>query len=372
MEKTKVCCVFNYNPLYRLPIYSRMAKELDCDFFFGDTVFQKIRSFDADELPGFQGFIKARRTKFKGFIWHSGIKRIFSRKYSHYIITGDSYAFVNWILLLYAVLTRKKVFLWTHGLHAPVTGRIHRLFERLFYTIPSGIFLYGEYALPYMKEIGCKEERLYVIHNSLDTDVIDTIYSRTVESSIYRDYFGNNNPVLLYIGRIQKRKRLDLLLQAMTLLKRRGVETNLVVIGNPEDDNSLPAQVDSLHLRKVVWFYGACYEESKNAELIYNADVCVCPSEIGLTCIHVLSYGLPVVTNDDYYNQMPEYEAIISGETGSFFKVGDAEDLAQHIIKWISLDSQEREILRTKAREHIHEEWSVDYQISIIKKALKY
>ena len=59
----KICCVFNYNPLYRLPIYSAMDKEFDCDFYFGDTVFQPMKAFDAEELKGFKGYLKTKRIR---------------------------------------------------------------------------------------------------------------------------------------------------------------------------------------------------------------------------------------------------------------------------------------------------------------------
>ena len=54
-----------------------------------------------------------------------------------------------------------------------------------------------------------------------------------------------------------------------------------------------------------------CYNEEANAELLYNASVCVCPAEVGLTAIHSLLFGTPVVSNDNFDEQMPEFESII-------------------------------------------------------------
>jgi len=31
----KLCCIFNYNPHYRFPIYREMDLKLNCDFFGG-------------------------------------------------------------------------------------------------------------------------------------------------------------------------------------------------------------------------------------------------------------------------------------------------------------------------------------------------
>jgi glycosyltransferase involved in cell wall biosynthesis len=347
-----------------------MADEFDCDFYFGDTVFQKIRKFEELDLPGYQGTLKAKRTHIKGFIWHSGMLQVLKWKYTHYIITGDSYSFLNWIIIYYCVITGKKVYLWGHGLHEPVKGYFNRLFHKAFYRNASGIFLYGEYALPYMKDIGCRENKLYIIHNSLDTEKLESLYVETGSTNVYRNFFGNSNPVLLYIGRIQKRKKLDLLLFAMDRIKKNGKVVNLVVIGNNEDDDGIMSLSEKLNLSENIWFYGECFDEKRNAELIFNADVCVCPAEVGLTCIHSLSFGTPVITNDDYSRQMPEFEAIIPGETGGFYKTDDINDLARIILQWVDKNILEREHVRTIARNTIREQWSVTYQIDVFKKAL--
>ena len=60
---------------------------------------------------------------------------------------------------------------------------------------------------------------------------------------------------------------------------------------------------------------GECYSEETNAKLIYNADLCVAPGNIGLTAIHVMMFGCPAITHNDFKWQMPEFEAIKSMET---------------------------------------------------------
>ena len=36
MVKSKLCCIFNYAPLYRKSIYSKIDQEFDAQFYFGD------------------------------------------------------------------------------------------------------------------------------------------------------------------------------------------------------------------------------------------------------------------------------------------------------------------------------------------------
>lgn len=119
-----------------------------------------------------------------------------------------------------------------------------------------------------------------------------------------------------------------------------------------------------------IWFYGPSYDENTNAVLLYNAEVCVSPGNVGLTSIHSLSYGTPVVTNDNFDTQMPEFEAIQSGLTGSFFHENDVNSLANAIEDWIQCTPSKTEMTRRLAREKIANEWSVNYQIELLKKIL--
>ncbi len=366
----KVCCVFNYNPLYRYPIFSAIADNFDCDFYFGDTVFQPLKAFDATKLKGFKHFIYAKKIRLIGLVWHSYIRAIFDKKYTHYILTGEARMLANWLIILYARCTGRKVFVWTHGAKDCPKNWIKRLVMQAFYRPLSGILMYNRYNCQYMEALGCKKERLFVIHNSLDSAVQTKIYQSLAPSDIYQMHFGNSNPTLIYIGRIQRVKKVDMILEAMKLLEKQGKHVNLVVVGANVDDDSFEKRIEELKLSDRVWMYGPCFDEQTNSELIYNAAACVSPGNIGLTCIHVLSYGTPVITNDNFNTQMPEFEAVVEGKTGSFFRENDVEDLARKIDSWISITEQQRDECRSVARQTIEQEWSVDYQIKLLERVL--
>lgn len=369
-EKRKICCVFNYNPQYRFPIYNKMAEEFDCDFFFGDSVFQPLKQFDATKLKGFKGFLKAKKTKFKGHVWHSNISNIFNKEYTHFILTGSPAYIVNWLIILYAFFTGKKVYLWTHGEKCIIEKFFSRMYLKCFYKSVTGIFMYNKYNCQYMELLGCKKEKLHIIHNSLDTNLQSRLYNTLKPTDIYKKHFGNDNPTIIYIGRIQKVKKIEQILDAMKILDDNGKKINLVIVGANVDNNFIENEIDKNRLTDRVWLYGPCFDENINSELIYNADVCVSPGNIGLTCIHVLSYGTPVITNDNFNTQMPEFEAVIDGGTGTFFKEGNTHDLANKIDIWVSKTEDEKAKCREIARKTIIDSWSVDYQIKLLSQVL--
>ena len=112
------------------------------------------------------------------------------------------------------------------------------------------------------------------------------------------------------------------------------------------------------------------YNEEENGRLLYNASVCICPERVGLTCIHALTYGTPIVSNNNFENQEPEFEAVTDGVTGAFYQEGSVEDLAKQIWRWANVSGEERDYIRKAARKTIEDEWSVDYQIGLLKRVL--
>lgn len=366
----KICFFFNYNPLYRLPIYQKLAETFDCDFFFGNNASQSIAKFETHELKNIKGFLCVKHIKHTPFFYYKGLKKLLNNKYDAFVITGEHFSISLWLLIFYTKLTGKRLYTWEHGLYEPPRKGWQRFYLRSLFKMLTGIFLYNNYAKKFLIELGCDKRKIRVIHNSLNTEAQTEIFKNISPSNLYIKHFNNRLPVVIYIGRIQKRKKINQLIDAIYLLNSKLPKVNLVIVGGKDDDDDISRQVDSLHMNNNVWFYGPSYNEEYNALLLYNASVCVCPNGVGLTAIHSLTYGTPVISNDDYSHQMPEFEAIINNVTGSFFKTNDVNDLAKHIDYWCNISKEERNHVRDVARETIIKEWSVQYQIDTFSKEL--
>ena len=190
-------------------------------------------------------------------------------------------------------------------------------------------------------------------------------------SSLYADHFGNNNPVIIFIGRLTKVKQLDMIVDAVSNMRKQGEDYNLVFVGDGTEKASLEKLVDGLGLKEQVWFYGACYDEKQNAELIYNADLCVAPGNIGLTAMHSLVFGTPAISHDDFKWQMPEFEAIKVGQTGDFFERNNVQSLAEVIRKWFAEKKDKRDEVRQACYKEIDTNWNPYYQMELIKEVIK-
>ena len=362
------CCIFEFAPHYRAPIFKRMDSEIGCDFFIGDGLPKPIKEMGYEDLSGFKKKIK-NVWLWGNFFWQNGAIGLAFKPYKAYIITGTPFCISTWVLLLILKVLRKKSILWTHGWYGDETI-IKIQLKKKFFNLASKIFLYGDYARDLMIDKGFDAQKLICIYNSLDYDNQLALRNKLVKTKIYENYFGNKLPVLIYIGRIQKVKRLDLLLHALKISLSKGVKYNLIFVGDNPEECDLEKLVTEYRINDYVWFYGSCYDENKNSELIYNADLCVSPGNVGLTAMHSLVYGTPVITHNDFTQQMPEFEVIRIGVNGDLFVANNSNSLAITIENWLLKNPEKKQEVVKECFNSIDKNYNTSYQIKVIKRTL--
>ena len=355
---------------YRKAIFLLMDKTFDLDYLFGASL-GDIKQMDTSLLRG-----KVEKTKTRrfggGWYWQPGLVGKLFKAYDRYLLVCETRALSTWIFCLLARLfgKSKKVYFWSHGWYGKETG-LERVIKKILFHLPKGgIFLYGNYARELMIKEGFNPNKLHTVHNSLDYDRQIELRKELRAKPIYKEHFGNDNPNLFFVGRLTEVKKLDMVLRAMSILREHGLYYNMTFIGDGIERENLQNLTSELDLEKNVWFYGACYDEKVLGEMIYNADLCVAPGNIGLTAMHTLAYGTPALTHDEFSHQMPEFEAIHEGETGTFFKIGSDESLAASIENWFSNNGSRREDVRRACMREIDEQWTPEFQIQVLQKYL--
>lgn len=364
----KLCVVDVIAPHYRENIFTKISKEWDTCWIFGKDS-SGIKQLEEDTLPNCTFVENKYLLGRKIYYQKSVIPKLFCKDISVFLINGEPYCISMWGLLILRTFfaRKKKIYLWTHGWYGR-EGFFKRLIKRIWTKLSSGIFVYGEYAKSQAIIQGNSADKLWVIHNSLDYEVHISYRAHLRISDVYLKHFGNSNYVLLFIGRLTKSKRLDMLIEAASNLIMSGLKCNVVFVGDGPEKESLMKMANDLGVP--VWFYGACYDDITNAELIFNADICVAPGNVGLTAIHSMTFGTPVITHDDYSNQMPEFEAIKVNKTGAFFHAGSVESLVSTIRSWFTT-CPDREVVRHACYEEIDNFWTPDFQMTEFRKHIK-
>lgn len=367
----KIAMLFPYAPKYREPIYQLMDKELNVDWFFCGNAERDLKLFDYTLLRSVN--LSMREEKVLGpFSKYKGLDQLHLEQYDALIIAGVYQNLTEWRIALKYGRCKKKpdLYFWTHGMYGKESF-FRKVVKKFLYHSGQGLFLYGNHAKNLMKNDGFDADVLHVIHNSLDYDKQLELRNSIHPSDIYREYFGNDNPVLIFLGRLTPVKQLDMVVKAVAHLKEKGEKYNLVFVGDGTEKEKLVELTRQLNIEEHVWFYGACYDEAQNAELVYNADLCVAPGNIGLTAMHVLMFGCPALTHDCFMWQMPEFESIIPYKTGNFFKYQDQSSLEEKISEWFRVNGCQRDHVRKCCYKEMDTQWTPQFQIQVLKKALQ-
>lgn len=365
-QKTRLCNIFVHPSHYNENLYLKLDDVFDCKFIFGDDI-NNVKAFDTSKLKNVTTCHVISLGKIQ--LQFQILPYAFCN-YNYYLInlnTNNLTAFL--FLIILKLFRKKKIYFWIHGLYGK-ESRKQIIIRKLFYGLADGAFLYGDYSKKLLIKNGFNPSRLYVIHNSLNYEEQLKLRGILKASDVYYKHFNNDRPVLVMIGRLNSRKKLDMLFDAMSLLNKKGSYYNAVIIGDGDYRERLEKKVNTLGLEKQVWFYGACYDEYKNAQLLFNADLCVVPGDIGLTAIHSMMFGVPVITHDYYPDQGPEFEVIEDGITGKFFNHDKVSSLADNILEWFALNQSRREIIRKECYKKIDKDWNPNYQIDLFKKVL--
>jgi glycosyltransferase involved in cell wall biosynthesis len=346
-----------------------MEQELGCRFYFGDRIAaSNIKRMDYSlftKKPGTLRYIWL----IGYFNWLGGSLRLCFQPYQVYILTGEPRCLSSWVVLLINRIRGRETWLWTHGWYGDETPA-KKQFKKAYFKLANKVLLYGDHARNLMLSENIPASKLNVIYNSLAYTKQIAIRSQLRKTPIYADYFGNKSPLIVFIGRLEPQKKLRQLIEAVKLLPFH-IKPNVCIIGDGKDREALEKRVADLNLTERVWFYGACYEEATIASLLYNADICVSPGEVGLTAMHAMSYGTPVITHNDFSQQMPEFEAIIPNQTGLFFERDKVKSLSNAIQDWLKAHPVKSEASVQACFEVIDTYYNPNHQMKLLRRLAK-
>lgn len=362
----RICLIYNFAQHYRTNIFTLMDQNMDIDFVFGDH-YLNVKKMNYDLL---QNTVReVRNIELGPIVWQKGTVRLVFMGYRKYILLGEPMNLSSWIILLLARLIGKEVYFWTHGWYGKET-KVKAFVKKLYFRMANGIMLYGNYARQLMIDEGFSSKKLTTIHNSLMYDDQLPIRKELMKSNLFVNHFGNNYPTVIFVGRLTPIKKLDLLLRAQAINRANRIKYNVALIGDGEVREMLVSLVTELKLDNLVWFYGATYDEKELSQILYDADLCVAPGNIGLTAMHAMVYGCPCISHNDFKWQMPEFEAIKEGVTGSFFERDNPNSLADSIGNWLTTHINDRERVRNACFREIDENWNPHKQLDIIMRAI--
>jgi glycosyltransferase involved in cell wall biosynthesis len=202
--------------------------------------------------------------------------------------------------------------------HAPhLTATRRRLRVPLLRQF-DGMLAYSEQAAAQYRAIGCPPNTVFVCKNAVTPPPATPPPARASS-------FGDR-PVVLFVGRLIKGKRVDELLQAFALLRAENVEPrpSLRIVGDGPDFEPLRSLAGEICPDAV--FLGRRDGDELVAELD-RADLFVMPGQGGLAVQEAMSRALPIVVGDGDGTQ---YD-LVTAANGWHIRPGDPRSAADAV-----------------------------------------
>ncbi len=170
----------------------------------------------------------------------------------------------------------------------------------------DGFFAYTRSVHDFMKQRGLNEHKIFTLYNTIDIEKLRSIFEEHIR---YRDDYKKNEglegkKVLLFVGQLNKRKRLDFLVETFAMLQRKDPQYHLIVIGG--GDTSYIEKLEATCGKDAISYKGFVSEEDINYYYMIS-DLYIFPGAVGLGPIQALCFDLtPAIIDSPIHN--PEYD----------------------------------------------------------------
>lgn len=199
-----------------------------------------------------------------------------------------------------------------------VGGWNHPL-KRAFLRSFDALITYSETGAETYAAAGIAPERIFVAKNAVSPR--PELTDAPERAADYRE----DGPILLSVGRLQARKRIDLLIESCAELEAE-FHPVLRIVGDGPERAKLEAHARERYPRAV--FTGALYGEALDAEFA-GADLFVLPGTGGLALQQAMASGLPVIAAEADGTQAD----LIRPDNGRMIPPGDGAALTSSIAE---------------------------------------
>ena len=350
-------------PEYRVPLFEELAGR------YGDRIevwaSPKQGSDASCPMKGVRYDYAHPMRRLGPLVWQSGFSLRWLQRGDVAVVCGD----VHQLSSLYVALAAKckgiKVVWWGH--HKSASSRRLGVVIRLMIArcLSDAFLCYTDEGVRYLRQHGFVNMPVVATGNTIDLRTISVARKKWSNEALFefenRNGLRNQN-LILVCGVLRQKMKLELLMEAFASSKFLRKSVIVVVIGDgPEKEQYIQSAKRLGVFDKFVWVEGS-RDQNKLAPWFLSAKMFVYPGAIGLAIMHAFAYGLPVVTHGNASHQMPEFEAMESGETGLTYAENDAVDLATKIEMLLN-DENKRRAMCDKVRKVVESKYPMDAMV---------
>ncbi|MGM0877130.1 MAG: glycosyltransferase family 4 protein [Bacillota bacterium] len=230
---------------------------------------------------------------------------------------------------------RKSLFVLIAKLfNIPVIVHVHGSSFKDFYAgLSEGQKKYCRFILKKCdKLIVLSKEWYQYFSNLIPKDKVQVLYNGVTKSNFTLQKKNNDIPIALFMGRLGQRKGTYDLIEAIKLLKEKGIKGKFLLAGDGEVD-AVNTLIEKYNLQEYVETLGWINGDQKKS-LLETADILVLPSYnegLPMAILEAMDYGLPIVSTP--VGGIPE--VIIDDKNGYLVNPGDVQNLAARLTDLI-------------------------------------
>ena len=218
-------------------------------------------------------------------------------------------------VLLVARLRGVPVILWGHGLGRSRIGAVTRL-RSLQASWASAVLTYSAEGRRRVEELA-PGTKVRVLPNTTGRPAPGR-----------EQLLGEVRGQVAFLGRLDRRKQVGRLLEALALLRDDGPVLQAHVIGTGPMREALEARAQELGLARQVTWHPPTTDWAELRTLLAGCDLVVLPAHAGLAVVDAMAAGRGCVVPDDASLSPPEADNVIDGVTGRRYTPATAAGLA--------------------------------------------
>ena len=238
-------------------------------------------------------------------------------------------------------------------------GFLPRFYEQWSLKFMEHVFIVAEEQRTRLMKLGVPEDKMSCIRNTPEL----RFFSENTGCGGENGTDLNSGATLLYVGKIDKHRGVDILIRAMPEILKRYPKARLQIIGDGTERTKLIEMVEGLTLKESVIFEG-WIEFSRVPRFIGNSTICLIPhllSEHTNTTIpnkifDYMAMGKPVIVS----NCEPLARIVREEKCGLIFRSGDSDDFSRKVIKLLEDKNRNVYGLNGKKAVELKYNWQVD------------
>jgi len=250
-----------------------------------------------------------------------------------------------------------KTLYWGHGRDLiDLNSKLKNFVYWFEHVLVDSIILYAEHLRQYVSVQN--SDKVFIANNTLNLS--NKVRPEVDKGLLLKRYGIKTTRNILFVGRLQKRKKIDILLKAHSLIHNNDV--GLVIVGP-----AVEIDVDTSGYRNV-YKIGPIYGD-KLFELMGAMDVYCMPGWVGLSIVDAFFMGLPLITQEGAHP--PEISYLKDGINGYVLSNGDISLLAK-TLEDVLLDEELRKNLSRGAFDEYENNMGIDRMCEGFLQALNF